>query len=302
MPLTFQDAVHVTRRLGFRYLWIDSLCILQDSKVDWEEQSGQMKHMYEGAVVTIAADAGRDSSCGLSSANKRREFRGTSIPGWEHLIVAPAAQSGDTPAHFPSTYPHDDPLIVVDGKLPSRERNDGSLLQMRGWTFQERVLAPRVLHYGEHELGWECASALACECRAGRWWYGDKEAHESFYKADWCTEPGPGASLEFSLQWMSLVARYSARALTYPSDKLPALAGLAARVARSTSCTYLAGHWKEDLGRTLLWTAGSVPRLMGGERLAEYHAPSWSWASVNRAIFAQIDRAQTPLVQRQMKD
>ncbi len=201
MPLTFQHAVHVTRRLGFRYLWIDSLCIIQDSTSDWEEQAGQMQHVYEGAVVTIAADAG-----------------------------------------------------------------------------------------GEHELAWECASAIACECRAARSGVGRRAAHETTYKAEWSTQTGNGASLEFSRRWMALVAKYSSRALTYSADKLPALAGLASRVARSSSCTYLAGHWKEDLGRTLLWTAGSLPLIDGGRRHADYHAPSWSWASLHGAqIFGHID-------------
>jgi len=286
MPLTFQHAIHVTRRLGFRYLWIDSLCIIQDSTADWEEQAGQMQHVYSGAVVTIAADAGHDSRCGLSSAEKRNLFRGARIPGRQPLLVTPGAKSGDTPAHFPATFVHGGGARDRDG-----ERNEGSLLQMRGWTFQERVLAPRVLHYGEHELAWECASAVACECGAARTRLErGGPRHETIYKAEWCTQPGPGASLEFSLRWMGLVARYSGRALTYQSDKLPALAGLASRVAQSSSCTYLAGHWKEDLGRTLLWTAGSVPRLSGGCRHAEYQAPSWSWASLHGAvIYANID-------------
>ena len=281
MPLTFQHAVQVTRRLGFRYLWIDSLCIIQDSTSDWEEQAGQMQYVYEGAVVTIAADAGGDSSCGLSSPDKRRVFRGTRIPG-ENLIVAPGPESGETPAHFPRTF--------VNGGELDKSRNDGSLLQTRGWTFQERVLAPRVLHYGEYELAWECASAIACECRAPRSGIGRRAANETTYKADWSTQTGNGASLEFSRRWMALVAKYSSRALTYSSDKLPALAGLASRVARSSSCTYLAGHWKEDLARTLLWTAGSMPLIGGGRRHADYHAPSWSWASLHGAqIFGHID-------------
>ncbi len=281
MPLTFQHAVHVTRRLGFRYLWIDSLCIIQDSTSDWEEQAGQMQHVYEGAVVTIAADAGGDSSCGLSSTDKRRLFGGTRIPG-QNLIVAPGPESGETPAHFPRAF--------VNGGELDKLRNDGSLLQTRGWTFQERVLAPRVLHYGEHELAWECASAIACECRAARSGMGRRAAHETTYKAEWSTQTGNGASLEFSRRWMALVAKYSSRALTYSADKLPALAGLASRVARSSSCTYLAGHWKEDLGRTLLWTAGSLPLIDGGRRHADYHAPSWSWASLHGAqIFGHID-------------
>lgn len=283
MPLTFQHAAHVTRRLGFRHLWIDSLCIIQDSPADWEEQAGQMQQVYAGAVVTIAADAGRDSGCGRSSADGRTLFRGVRIPK-ENLVVAPAGESGETPAHFVRAA---EPTV---GNPLAERRNAGSVLQTRGWTFQERALAPRMLHFGEHELAWECASAIVCECHGDRRVHGGRTAHDTIYNAGWCTQPGPGASLEFSRRWMALVGKYSSRALTYSSDKLPALAGLAQQVARSSSCTYLAGHWREDLGRTLLWTAGLLPLIGGGRRHADYQAPSWSWASMDGVeIFPNID-------------
>jgi len=99
MPLAFQHAIMVTRRLGFRYIWIDSLCIIQDSKQDWKEQAAKMQHVYEGAILTIAADAGDNSTSGLTCTDKRKQFRGVHVPG-EVVFATPVPQSGDTPAHF----------------------------------------------------------------------------------------------------------------------------------------------------------------------------------------------------------
>jgi Heterokaryon incompatibility protein (HET) len=55
MPLNYKDAVITTRKLSFRYLWIDSLCIIQDSMQDWEAESAKMGEVYQNAQLTIAA-------------------------------------------------------------------------------------------------------------------------------------------------------------------------------------------------------------------------------------------------------
>jgi hypothetical protein len=70
-PQTFADAVAVTRMLGLRYLWIDSLCIIQDSHEDWVHESAHMATVYENAYVTISADAAKDSFQGFLSAPSR---------------------------------------------------------------------------------------------------------------------------------------------------------------------------------------------------------------------------------------
>lgn len=312
MPLTFQHAAYVTRQLGFRYLWIDSLCILQDSKPDWEEQSGQMQNVYEGAAVTIAADAGPDSASGLSCPEKRKRLRGVSIPG-ENLSAVRDIDFdlSETPAH--SSQPFQDDywsLIRARGKAKSI----GTTLQSRGWTFQERVLARRMLHFGEHELAWECSTATDCECNTAspsivmRSWAivegsaikampNAEPSHSTIYNAEWYAQPGSKSSMEVTGRWMLLVNQYSGRSLTYSSDKLAALSGLASRVAQSSSYTYLAGLWKENLEQTLLWAASRLPFQQSGLRHDEYQAPSWSWASLHSAeIFGGFDvEATIPL-------
>jgi len=263
MPLTFQHALLVTRKLGFRHIWIDSLCIIQDSRSGWKEQAAKMQHVYEGAILTIAADAGnKNSASGLTCADKRQRFRGVGLNG-EAVRAAPAAMSGETPAHF----------VKWTAKVPTRQEDEGSALQTRGWTFQERVLARRVLHFGEYEMAWECAASIACECGSGRSGWKGWARHDTMYNARWCADASPllvhngGASVDFSQRWMAIVNKYSVRDLTYSSDKLVALAGLAARAASCSAWDYLAGHWRQDLEATLLWTAGGMP-LLGGEEPA----------------------------------
>ena len=65
MSQNLQDAVVVTRLLGLRYLWIDSLCIIQDSKSDWEEEGSKMDQVYKNAYVTLAATSATTSHDGF---------------------------------------------------------------------------------------------------------------------------------------------------------------------------------------------------------------------------------------------
>ncbi|KAK0716662.1 heterokaryon incompatibility protein-domain-containing protein [Apiosordaria backusii] len=225
MPLTLKHAIHVTRQLGFQYLWIDALCIIQDSTLDWEEQAARMQDIYEGAAITIAADAGSNSAAAEDHATLR---------------------------------------------------NGNSILQARAWAFQEQMLSKRVLHFGEFEMGWECAICTRCECGADNWTnsgsnkkYGTYQKRSTYKSSD-----------TLSWNWIRAIQNYSKRALTVPSDRLPALSGLASRAAHAHSATYLAGLWTEDLALGLLWrrSDGGV-----GTRPAEYIAPSWSWASIQGA-------------------
>lgn len=265
MPPTFQDAVAVARRFGFEYLWIDSLCIIQDSATDWEEQAAQMQNVYEGAVLTLAADAGRDGPGGFTSVRGRTLLNGIRIPG-ENLFVTCTIQRGETPAHVP------DYVYRVDVD---------SVLQTRGWVLQERLLSRRILHFGEYEMAWECGTRAACECEAKPVVQVGEPPWRTLYNVDWYFQRAE-PELELLVRWMTLVQKFTARKLTFESDKLPALAGLAARAAKEMGWTYLAGLWVEQLPMTLLWTAGSLHSgVNSGERHESYQCPSWSWASVH---------------------
>lgn len=154
LPKTFQDAVIIAKNLCIDYIWIDSLCILQDSPGDWASESCRMADVYTNALVTIAADQSADCTGGIFA--ERAEEHAKSLPiqvascscsyctifaRWRRRRFYPFAnQAAD---HFPAR----------------------SGLHSRGWTLQERLLSTRMLHFTPTELVWECTTQISCECR-----------------------------------------------------------------------------------------------------------------------------------------
>lgn len=142
LPMTFQDAIHFVRRLGLQYLWIDSLCIIQDDTKDWEYESDAMSTIYRNAFVTIAAtnSSGDSRGCYTSGTELDKDYEvGT------HFYVR------EKPAHFESS--------------PSPSTFLSFPLLSRAWFYQERLLSPRVLHFGPRELVWECEESSGCQCQ-----------------------------------------------------------------------------------------------------------------------------------------
>ena len=287
LPRTFQDAIDITRHLGLRYLWIDSFCIIQDDDSDWEKEASLMDIVYANAYCTIAATASSDGNGGCfvprSSTPIQEEFE------------APL-QRTDIPAGFAPPAPSVRKKLVESGPLGER-----------GWCFQERQLSPRVLHFTSYMLVWECRTCMATEDRPET----GLQPVDNFREADVnkAYDLGVGmnalrifdpASTESTKsrepqgniydRWLDAVENYSARDLTSPSDRFPALSGLAKAFAGKTHDTYLAGIWRGDFHRGLLWHRsymGSAPaRTLKWSRPSEYRAPSWSWASLEGPVNA----------------
>ncbi|KAL1637793.1 hypothetical protein SLS56_000348 [Neofusicoccum ribis] len=269
MPQSFQDAVTITQELGVRYLWIDALCILQDSKEDWETESAKMSSIYENAHITIAATAAHNSDCGILSPRPRPA----------KLTYQPSPRSKPhslrarlVPSHHPST-------TTAPPPPPSGP------LRHRAWALQEHVLTSRILHYTRHELLFECRILTRCECR---------RALPPVRPTPHPTVPGLLPTLLTTARprahravWHRLVAQYTARRLTVPADKLPAFGGIARAFAAlrggGGAAAYVAGCWAgaDALCADLLWSA-----VGGGNALPAPHwrAPSFSWASVDAAV------------------
>ena len=256
LPKTFQDAILVTHGLGFRYLWIDSLCIVQDSKEDWDIESSRMQDVYACAIFNISADAALDSTSGLGT--RRRQPLGVAVgspKNRDHVRVRPMFDCTDS-----SGVSH----------VPRDKENLKHVLDTRAWVLQERMLSPRILHFSEYEMAWECDTCCRCECTV----LPRKPAIRSFRSVLRDSQLSKELGLD---AWFNLVGKYSTLNLTRESDKLPAIAGLASRAANHLSKTYIAGLWKEDLPYCLLWYV-SRGHLVSA-RLQEY-VPSWSWASI----------------------
>ncbi|KAI0479320.1 heterokaryon incompatibility protein-domain-containing protein [Xylariaceae sp. FL0804] len=244
LPQTMLDAIALSRYLSVRYLWIDSLCIIQDDADDWALESSRMVSVYSNACLVVAADRGKDSTAGCfhTRAHITRGAEPVTLPGSNHPVHAELFSLRNE--------------TIFNGHPGAL---DGPLLG-RGWALQERYLAQRVLHYTNEQMCFECNEGIIGED-------GYREKRVKVVPND--------------LQvWLDLVREFSRRDLTKKSDRLPAIGGIASLFSRELKASYLAGHWSDTLIQGLTWRA--VPRREAATRAprkAAYVAPSWSWAS-----------------------
>jgi hypothetical protein len=140
LPQTFKDALKITRKVGLEYIWIDSLCIIQDSEQDWHVEAGQMSSVYGGSYVNIAASSakGAHKGCLLKSEDK--------IDGFQAIVTSAGHPSAAVQFERYDTY---------------HNAVTASHLATRAWAFQEKVLSWRTIHFGYGSTLWECASKVA---------------------------------------------------------------------------------------------------------------------------------------------
>jgi hypothetical protein len=143
LPRTFQDAIQFTRRMGVKYIWIDSLCIYQDSVDDWLKESSAMTRIYRQALCNISALASSTSNGGCFRERDPRSIKPCRVD---------ARWTGLPKGHF-----------NIYHEMLWRSDVAAAPLHKRAWVVQERLLAPRVLHFGREQLFWECHTMNACE-------------------------------------------------------------------------------------------------------------------------------------------
>ncbi|KAF1931071.1 HET-domain-containing protein [Didymella exigua CBS 183.55] len=387
LSLVFQEALKFAWRMKIYYVWIDSLCIIQDSHEDWVAESSQMGPTYKGGVLNIAAAAGSENT--TTGLLGEREAR----------LIAPIAVSVSS-AIFMSFDPRcaqnqfgRGDYYLID-MLTWAYGIDQSPLCGRGWIAQERALSVRTIYFGKQQLYWDCASpgSKATEVYPegllqGTLFYSPKyvlrygldvayrrtgalrlvrdlvqiSEYDNVAKChtekqriterkqtlrleldQWIELCGPasdtfeertlGTSTEGMLtlnsvhlkdcdfnvlnafgltnwgdmkralrvwgigaptgrpttrvstevrQWMQIVEYYSRCSLTFSSDKLVAISGIAELFGKTIRCAYLSGLWERDLRHQLLWK--TWPRcaspLNDGTR-----GPSWSWTAIDSYI------------------
>jgi hypothetical protein len=261
LPRTFHDAVIVSRQLGIRYLWIDCLCIIQDSAIDWKIQAGCMGEVYQRALFTIAAHAAPNSSTGFLNAPSRQTKPSFSVPtnGQYPDIDVRVREAGVGVARGVPW--HGFNSVLGSPKIPSK-------LSTRGWVFQEDILAPRTLIFAATEMAWTCYSTVMCEC-------GNRDV-----VTDFLGEPiYPSVKRPYlHLDWSNLVSAFTSRNLTVSTDRLPAIAGIAKVLSGlRPGDRYLSGLWEKDISQQLLWKATNPQPK---SRYAKSYAPTWSWASL----------------------
>ncbi|KAI2616778.1 HET-domain-containing protein [Hypoxylon sp. NC1633] len=286
---TFVDAIEIARYLQVPYVWIDSLCIIQDSREDWEAEAAQMADIYSNAYVTLAASASSDGT------------QGCCIP------------RGEPEAYWPYV---DIPIIGSRHRERYRafswsnlgfQALDHDPLQTRGWTLQERELSPRIAHFSRGTVIWECRALRASLCSPWddpasvtgyRRVFDADSSGRNLRRVDNDDDDAAAAAVVADLpekeklhaasEWFRLVKLYSRRSLTDQGDVLPAISGVARVFALFTPGPYNAGIFGSHGMLGLLWATNhpqadkTVSRT--ARRPAKYTAPSWSWASVVGAV------------------
>lgn len=297
LPKAFQDAVIITRKLGFRYIWVDSLCIIQDSPDDWKHEANCMADVYSRAICTIAASASEDSTGGFLG---ERTFSGLHPYALEFSNVHKPDQSFSAIITPPSAENYDDSMSK-------------STLVNRAWTLQERALSTRILHFTPEQVLWECRSHSASEDdpqglkilsnlksldnSSGNWlcvqpvtwnitWNVGRTNFMDRFTSDATKFWQTNAQL-----WQDLVVEFSKRQITFSKDWFPAISGLANQFHRVMQGRYLAGIWEYDVMNGLAWRKDyelEASRLESlGDSVRNYKelntssltmvAPSWSW-------------------------
>lgn len=253
LPLSFQEAIRVTQDLGYHYIWIDALCIYQDSTDDWTEESAKMGDIYLGCDLNIAALAAVNSFGGL--------FRSR-----DPLSVFSCRVDRDQRSE----------LVVQREDLRTGMRSNSPLLH-RGWVFQEKLLSPRTLYFGFDRMHWECRQDVQSEFSPHSWALSGKRA-----LAESVEDSGQHQRVgSVRWDWRTVVQAYSSLNLTKESDRLIALAGVAAQWHAATGWTYAAGLWKETLFRDLCWRRPWSP---DSKTMSDVRTLSWSWVSVRDKV------------------
>ncbi|KAH7089252.1 heterokaryon incompatibility protein-domain-containing protein [Paraphoma chrysanthemicola] len=248
VPPTFKHALEVTWETGIRYLWIDSLCIVQDDSADWRHEGSKMASIYSHSYFTLAAVASRNAHDGLYRRSRQNNY-------FEHDMQRRSDQAAYK-------------LYV----RPTDKHDQFDTLEMplfkRAWFFQERFLSNRVVFFGSEELYWECCELRCCECGGLPGTVTADNRHPSKLKMP-----------KDITGWHILVSQYTKLHLTFQTDKLPALQGLAKAWQQTLQGNYLAGLWRGHILNDLMWKV-QVPL----PRPRVYLGPSWSWVSTDSPV------------------
>jgi hypothetical protein len=278
--------VRISRFLGYKFLWIDSLCIIQDDGDDWEREAAKMASIFHCADIVLSAASASNSTegCGIDDALE---------PASSIFLPSILDYKGDT-----QNQAYDVPrtrLLIRRGGGASTQLI-ACPIQKRGWIFQEILLARRVLYFVNGHMIWQCHHLLQSEDghlsrmqTSGTFWTapGGNLSSTPLYDLKKQLQIGVGVPV-----WWDILRDFFQREFTKPEDTLPSLAGLIDIWQSHTNDTPILGMWKNDLPFHMCWfpepSCSIVDRLHG--------QPSWCWTSIpqkDRAIVrhASLDHA-----------
>ncbi|KAK1756559.1 heterokaryon incompatibility protein-domain-containing protein [Echria macrotheca] len=305
LPLTFQHAIQITRAIKVSYIWIDALCIIQDDEADKAKEIFRMDLIYSTAICMISASSSKDPHAGIFSP------RPSTVDA--HLRSFTLSSNGAKKGSLSVTI---QPFLADWGNAIT----SGSVYP-RGWCFQERLLSKRIIYFTDMRVMWECRWAAASEEYAQMV---DVHSAAKIFSPNLPPRVSKDRVQDITIlpgdlrrtrpwieDWCRVIRAYSGRSLTYPSDRLPALAGLAATFGRKlrnpqdpNMSTYLAGMWKDSLAMQICWfpdytsrpspkpgdtwpsplrTAFTFQNIGSADYLDDW-LPSWSWISLSGPV------------------
>lgn len=294
-PKTIHDAIVITKALGIRYIWIDALCIFQDSMEDWSAEAPKMAAIYKNSLVTIAAAASPSVTAGI--LEPRQPDLAVKIPWKMPVVDETERKSLEVPRLEEEVSPGQASYVwLAERPWDDILDREESYWMTRGWTMQEELLASRILYFTSRQMAWECNTLVQAEADARPLpprpsaTFQTLKSMQKRTGSSGATAPRPGLELRHASDcgideigypfWYHLVTLYSQRDLTYARDRLPAVGGLAICMQASLADIYLAGLWKKDLVKGLLWYS----TLDRPKASSEYVGPSWSWVAVGSRL------------------
>ncbi|KAF5244816.1 hypothetical protein FANTH_7583 [Fusarium anthophilum] len=258
-----QDAIRVTRELGFAYLWVDRLCIIQNCLEDKRREIGKMAMTYKNAAITLAA--------------------GTATRACEGFL-------GSLPGQSPTYVPENQfDITMMDGRVgtvylsgsPYEPRHP---LDKRGWTLQEYMLSSRMLIYSNYQLLWQCQETELQSVTGNKEGIEYQQHLESLPWASFDEEGEPSYGTHDSEKvylWKTIIVQYTQRQLKDSEDRLPAVTGIITELRKVWRDSHIYGHWERWFIHLLAWYKPDNGRV---KKRHTNRAPSWSWVSVDGPV------------------
>jgi hypothetical protein len=291
LPQSLKDAIQVTRNLGLTYLWIDSLCIIQDDPVHKAQEITRMAAIYRGAHLTISAASSPAATDGFLHPRSPSPIR-------KHILSLQMICSNGSKGQ----------IYIYRTEHPSPRTED--TINTRGWTLQEHLLSPRLLIYGAWQMRWVCQAA---QCADGGPTGVYPRSFENLtsklqssrtYSVIWedavaALDAGRNVKVRKCMLeldgmrglWARVVEEFTRRKLSVADDRAAAIHGIAARYGELVRDRYVAGLWMGQLAAQLVWKRPSAydgPTRSPGVR----RKPSWSWIGVDGAVSWDLGRAR----------
>lgn len=303
LPTTYREGIFVSLALGISYIWIDSLCIIQDDEEDWSKEAAMMKDVFEHCSVNLSATAAADSS--------QSNFRDRDPEIIPPLEVTVSDWKWEEPGQ--SKF-----WLAIKWVDMRREDIVYSPLHSRAWVFQEASLSRRRIDLARTQMWWSCQQNWACETYPlGVWDVSNREYqpgergslqyfnmlkqrgfdHNAMLSI--CPQSGPSSQAattvadsntwpeqkeDHQAHWFEQVRIYSDCGIIETKDRLIAFAGIAQRYAQVRGLSlgdYLAGIWRQELPHSLCLRPNHKKLSY---RPDGYRAPSWSWASLEGPV------------------